>query len=343
MSLLRRLAPGVVLLVSGCAPPPLPPWVITEPSLLGLSIVVADEGPNSVNLIPVPADRVRTQPLPEDTVELEVLIADPDGTRESSDFDPIWLRCPLTGARCFSPLRDPGNGLPCEDDEQEVTCVLGRGPTTRAVLPPLPPPNPLNPAPSLRRLGVVVGIPGEQSTDECIAELGSDPYTDLQGCMIAVHEFNLGPNRRLQELQARTATSGPGADEFEFTPFVEQPGFNRDIARLDFRTDESSTTFRAEPSQVTVLPPFSELFVAEFGDPRDGPVDAPRLPFETSSQSVLLPQLPRIYATEPGLLGGLGLTLRTGDVGQEFQLIVTLTGAGGWQTWETFDFVVEDE
>ena len=46
---------------------------------------------------------------------------------------------------------------------------------------------------------------------------------------------------------------------------------------------------------------------------------------------------------ESGLLGGLGLTLRTGDVGQEFQLIVTLTGSGGWQTWDTFDFVVEEQ
>lgn len=340
---LRRLAPGVVMLVSGCAPAPLPPWVITEPTILGLRLVVVEEGPNSVNLIPIPADRVRTQPLPGDTVELDLLIADADGIRDPNDFDPVWIRCPLTGARCFSWLRDPGNGLECTDDEQEVACVMGRGPVTRTVIPPLVDPNLWDAAMGTRRFAVVVGVPGERSSDDCVEELGNDPYTDLNGCLLAIHEFTLGPEQRLQQIRIASVDSAGLPPDFEFTPFLEQPGFNREIARIDFRTDDSPASFRAEPGEVTALPPFTELFVSEFGDPRDGPTDSPRLPFETSINSVLLPTLPHIYTTESGLLGGLGLTLRTGDVGQEFQLMVTLTSAGGWQTWDTFDFVVEGE
>ena len=329
------------MLVAGCTPAPLPPWVLTEPSILGLRIVVAEEGPNSVNLIPVPADRMRTQPLPGDTIELDLLIADETGVRDPNELDPVWLRCPLTGAQCFSRLREPGHGLPCVDDDQEVTCVMGRGPVGRAVIPPYVATNPFDMSPGVRRIAAVVGVPGERSSDDCIEELGNEPYTDLSGCLLAIDEFLLGPSGRLREIELQ-GQLGPNAPDVEFTPFIEQPGFNREIVRMDYRTDASPETFRAEPGEVTVLPPFTELFVAEFGDPRDGPTDAPRLAFDTSTQIALLPMLPHVYTTEPGLLGGHGLTLRTGDVGQEFRLIVTLTGLGGWQTWDTFDFVVEE-
>jgi hypothetical protein len=47
--------------------------------IIGLPLEVVAEGPNSNGLLPIPADRVRSEGLPRDTLLAEALVASADG------------------------------------------------------------------------------------------------------------------------------------------------------------------------------------------------------------------------------------------------------------------------
>ena len=60
-----------LLWLCSCGDEPDPAWLLTEePRLLASRVEVVEPGPLSYGFLPIPADRVRSQALPGDTVEV---------------------------------------------------------------------------------------------------------------------------------------------------------------------------------------------------------------------------------------------------------------------------------
>lgn len=341
--LLRRLAPGVAVLVSACTPAREPPWALLRPTVLAIRLNVVEEGPNSVDLIPIPADRVRSIVLPGDTVEARLLIADETGERSTEAFAPHWFSCPTRG-RCFSLLRDHDAQVPCPTEAVDTICSLGVDPVLRHTIPGLPPDMVRTDSTGFARLSVVASVPGVRTTEECLEELSQDPFEDLGGCLLASLIYAYGPSGRFEEVLARHGIDGtPPQPSLEFEPFVEQPRFVGEVVRIDYQVASDGRVIRAVPGITTVVPPHEELRMVAVGDPRDGVSFIPQIPFEAPPTDFLESRRIRVYTPEPELFGGGGFVIRTGEPGDRFEALVVRTGGFGAQSWAAFDFVVEGQ
>src|SRR5690606_12061899 len=84
---LHRLA-GVGVLLTACAPPIEPAWLVSRPRELALEVEVVAQGPYGRRLQPGP--RTYRDALPRDTLSLRPVIVDPQGSMDLAAFEIAW-------------------------------------------------------------------------------------------------------------------------------------------------------------------------------------------------------------------------------------------------------------
>lgn len=191
--------------MSGCFDEARSPRVLTDdPVVMGVSLSVVEDGPYAVDLASLPANRLRADVLPLDTVELDALAATVDGPLPLDDA--AWVLC---GDGCLPTMERQGqrDGVlpPCTEDAaaHAYACLAGRGVRPRVVMPAVFPPSDLAwsaGASAFVRMAVIAGSPGGPTTDECLQQLVVGPRDSLWGCAIGVRELSYGPEWTLQAL-----------------------------------------------------------------------------------------------------------------------------------------------
>ena len=330
---------AVLLCAAGCGETANASRILTNPRALAIRVEIIEEGPNSVDLIPIPADRVRSQPLPQDTIELQIMIADATGIRNSDDFDPRWFVCP---------------SFQCTLGDHEVpSCLLGDPSVEVCELEQVARPQLMIPALDASddvvfTIGVLVvaGVPGARSTDECVQEFKFTARESFEGCVLGWTSIPLGPVGPL----IRSATAA-GGDLSWLAPEVlaiaaadAQPGFHPEIVGLALRERLADGSFGVEitaTSEATLVPPRTDFLALALSDQRD-------------RQQYVLPSalaqgsLPLFHEGLAGLVfwtGGeaSGLSdVRTGEPGERFETIVVLSDSRGGIDWRSFKFEVQD-
>lgn len=276
-----RLARALALLwgaagASSCGEFPEAPWVLrAEPRVLGYRVEVVEAGPNSAEgLLPIPADRIRSQPLPGDVVELSAFIASADGVMPTAAVDPVWLLCPL-GTSCLSVLNEPGARDACGDLVPERgPCVLPPGETTRFMAPlfdlSLPEPGLFG-----FRVAMVGHTTDEVTTQECLDRMGDRSKPRWDGCLAGFFGVQYGPTTRALKL---ALDQGLDVEDLKSDDldFPVAPLFNPESAPLVLVPGQrgspfdSAYRFSADSDAVTVLEPGAEYRVQGAVDPRDG-------------------------------------------------------------------------
>ena len=333
---LRRLAPvAAAVFAVACGESPAFDNLVTEARALAIRIEVVDTGPYSVDLIPVPADRVRASGLPGDTVRAEALIVDPTGIRDPVEFDPRWFLCSRIDL-CSRPGALESAGA-CGDVLPVATaCELPRDPSPSWTVPELPPhfDNPydvLFPAVML-----VAGVPGQRSTDDCVAELAAHERESFDDCVLAYADARLGPLGPL--LRAAIDSGAVPDDGIEMLmPALDelQPNFHPAITRL--RLDELGSNlailaqYFAEPGAPLTVPAEAEFSIFLERDPRDA-----QLPSTMSRSEYLYGS---VFALDPAVATRSGV-LRP-PAGRSTLIGILIDDRGGVD-WATFPIQVED-
>jgi hypothetical protein len=308
-----------LLAASACGELPEPYWVLDEPRVLAVRVEVVQEGPHSVGLLPIPADRIRTDPLPLDTIEVQPLIADATGILDPAAFELQWLLCPSSG-RCLSLLREPGQGGPCDPEH------------------PLPP----QAAP---RLAMVGGLPGERTTAQCLEHLSEEPYVSLEGCLLAYSSLLLGPLVALLRVaEAEGVQTNYGIElSADLEALGLLPNHNPEVVRLVLIPQGGGPQVVARPGEVTPLLPRRTYFFADWGDPRDNQPYVGLLGADLEQLEVGFSRefnSPQFLTAGPGWLQAQGLEV--GEPGETSSLIVVLVEGRGGQAWDVFSFEAAD-
>lgn len=178
-------SPCVLLALAACIPPEPPPWVISEPTLLGVRSTVVIPGSASRVLL-VPPGYHRADMLPGDGIELEWFpLAPPDITLHP----PVWIVCPTPGFCTYTGLY---NGQPlaaCPSPLPgwvEHPCRLGVGDRISVRL-----------ADTwiFPQEVLAVGAWGDDlDAETCVQRLFREPRSRLERCLVAVHELAPGPS-----------------------------------------------------------------------------------------------------------------------------------------------------
>ena len=331
-----------------CGELPDPESVLQEtPRPLGFRAEVVEPGEASVDLLPIPADRVRSDPLPGDVVEISAFVASADGELDVGAMDPAWFLCPRGG--CVSTLGFEGGGEPCEGERPEdAACLLTRGERAHFVMPPFDPELPLD-----RQLYIRVAFVGHAedgpSTDTCIERLGSVNRPRWDGCVVGYHAFAYGPLARVVELADQQGIELPDdVDEPEVSALVV-PHFNPEITALrlsptyrGFVPDESRTIV-AQPGGVTRIErgyPYS--FEVPY-DPRDAQTGV--LLIDGQLDLMVGEPLASVWTDTPGVYEGSSFVPADQLVwpqGDRFSLFVVIDDSFGGRAWSTFTFEVVD-
>lgn len=276
-----RFASALVLLwgaagAGGCGDFPEAPWVLrSEPRLLGYRVEVVEAGPNSAEgLLPIPADRVRSQPLPGDVVELSAFMASSDGEIPTAAIDPVWLLCPV--GPCLSVLNEPGARDACGDLVPErLPCLLPAGETSRFVAPNFDPALAFE-----EQVGFRVALVGhstdDTTTSDCLDRMGDRSKPRWDGCVAGYFGLTYGPTTRVLKAALDAGLELTGEDlEPEELDFPVAPLFNPESVPLLLAPDglqpgfEIAYRFLATPDAVTVLEPGGAYQVLDAIDPRD--------------------------------------------------------------------------
>ena len=306
-------------------------------------MTVVEEGRHSVGLLPIPADRERQQPLPEDTVEVELLVVDGDGEIDPETLDVRWLSC-VPGVPCTQGQRWRERPPCLEDRLPAEPCSLGSQPRLRYTIPPFNADEPLFAQYQLAWL-TVAGVPAERDTASCLDDLAKFAPEDLDGCLIALHLFELGPigpflaaaERDGFELGVETVPLDLAA--------AAQPGFNPELTELAFTDFPGSTVAVARPGEPTRVPPAVELYRGN-PDFRDSQAyvfasvapDGSFIDAGTTAERLSI----ALYSTEPGRMDGpFSSAIQTGEVGESFSILAVVRDGRGGQAWEWLDFEVE--
>jgi hypothetical protein len=262
---------------SSCGEFPEAPWVLRdEPRVLGYRVEVVEVGPNSAEgLLPIPADRVRSQPMPGDVIEISAFIASADGETPVEQLDPVWLLCPA-GA-CLSVLNEPGARDACAGAVPErVPCVLPSAEKARLMAPLFDPSVALQ-----EQAGFLVALVGhttdDTTTQDCLDRMGDRGKPRWDGCLAGYFGVSYGPTTRLLKL---AFDEGIEVRDEEFdaqdVDFSVPPLFNPESVPLLIAPDGVSPTleqayrFFASPDTVTALEPGKAYRVLAAVDPRDG-------------------------------------------------------------------------
>lgn len=310
-------------------------------------MTVVEEGRHSVGLLPIPADRERQQPLPEDTVEVELLVVDGDGEIDPQMLDVRWFWCirdlPCTrGQQWLERSPCPEDRIPSEP------CLMGSQPRLRYAIPPFDPEWPLFTQYRPTWL-TVAGVPFERDTESCLRSMADSAPTDLDGCLIGIQFFDFGP---MGPFLAAAQRDGVEFDEYlafdqdsAFDPrAASQPGFNPELTELVFTDFAGSTLAVARSGEPTQVPAGVELYPGP-ADRRDSQVYVTALLSNGGSfldAFVGAESLGReLYTTESGRMGGrFGSSIMSGAAGDAFSILMVIRDGRGGQSWEWLDFEV---
>jgi hypothetical protein len=301
------------------------------PMILGLRVEVVAEGPNSEDLFPIPVDRVRSEPLPGDTMMPRALVVDETGILDPADFDPQWMLCSRAGS-CR-----PDDAMPhCRDGlPGSSPCLLDRGASPQLVVPELDPNRDVLEQAALE-LFFIGSRPGRATTDECIAKLQQDPLPSLDGCLLAEADMWIGPLGTLVLVSDRADPSiiPPSIER----PFTEQANFNPEIppSIVLKAPGINAPEYVATATGATTIPADKILVVTGTTDRRD------------SQQIVYPPQFSGEFAYEElhdslwangsaMLASEFVFTPPSGD----FFLVIVVDDDRGGIGWAKYDFVVD--
>lgn len=350
----RGTAIGLVtaaLVLGGCGATYASPFVLDEARVLAVRIDVVAEGPWSEGLLPIPADRVRHEPLPMDTVSVEAIIADATGIIDVDTIAPRWYRCDPTLGPCFSLLRDETQGQPCTDVlPAESNCFVGNGARVEFTVPQLTQELPFEEQ-LAHRFAMVAGRPGVRTTEDCVAELARPSYEALDECILVYAPMLIGPVGGLSLAADQLGIDPPGA--FDRTAMTldgsYQPNFHPALVRVLLEDSVSGETYSVPEGGRVQLPAFAQIRIIDVGDPRDQQTrtfvdyadDDVFVGFGTESF------MRRYFVTAPG---NVLRTLRdpytmiyTDEPGDEFELYVVLSDRRGSQTVGTIEIEVVAE
>lgn len=339
----RWVALAGLLVGSACGDLPEPFWELEEPRVIGLRTEVVETGRFSAGLLPIPADRARSDALPGDVVVFDVLIASEEGILDPAELELQWFLC-SADQRCLSLLREPGQGLPCEVMPVESICRAGQGARPRIEIPALDPSHSFAEQLALR-VAMVAGLPGGLPTASCLELLTDEPYERLSGCLFAYGTLTLGPPiglRRAAEVTGLTVNF----DDSELPPEIEAlaavPNFNPEVERMVLTPVEGGPEVLAFPGQVNRIPAGRSYSISELDDRRDRQRYAVITGDDVQSFGLRteLFQLLTV-TTKPGWLDYMGMT--TGSVGETTDVIAIITDSRTSQGWAIFEFeAVED-
>jgi len=337
----------MLLCIGACGDLPQDAWVLQEePRVLAFRSEV-EPGPFSDRLLPIPADRVRNQPLPLDTVEVDAWVVSADGEWDLSEIEPAWFLCPR-GA-CLSTLGLPGAGEPCgEGVPEDVACRLPtRGDVARFAAPVWDPEIPL-----LEQGAFQVEMVGhyldDVTTEDCIRSAGDRAEPSLHGCIIGYDVIAYGPRVRTYSLGLEQGLELP---DFELPPTEFDvpvvPHHNPEIVPLSLvplfeplRPDLSRVR-RAHPYETTPLEPGYVYLIAGTHDSRDLQLSL----FVSDGQLTRGGSFVQAYAATatPGVLDydeALGWLIRVPEEPGDFTLYVSLLDSAAGAAWAPFDFEV---
>lgn len=331
-----------------CGEEPEPAWLLTdEPRVLAMRIEVVEPGPASSGLVPIPADRVRSQPLPGDTVEVSAWVVVGEEERPTEAIDPAWFLCPRTGGcvRAFERLSDAPACSSVEPGED--VCRLPDGERTRFEVPALDPELPLEEQAAVR-LAMVGHADDTISTDDCLVTIADPAASDWGACVVAVRGFSLGPAIRLVTHAIDEGLEPlDGALVSDLDPVI--PTYNPEVipmAMLPFfggRAIDPSRAVVATPGGTAVLETGAVYVAPRFWDPKD---TQRGLELESTGLSEVVSSPARaVYSTTPGVLE---FDLSTGwqfwmpDEPTELTIRMVLFDAWGGTAWTTYHFEVRD-
>ncbi len=334
--------------VIGCGDFPEAPWVLREePRLLALRVEVVEPGPNSAEgLLPIPADRIRSQPLPGDVVELSAFLASTQGQTPIGEIDPVWLMCPV--GPCLSLLNEPGARDACGDlVPQGVPCVLPAGETSRFAAPRFDPSVALE-----EQVGFRVALVGhstdEATTADCLQRMGDRDKPRWDGCIAGYFGVTYGPSTRLLKAALEMGIEVTGEEfEPEDLDFPVVPMFNPESVPLliapgaEGSLFDSVTRILATSDVVTVLEPGGAYRIVDAYDARDAQTWV-TLGDEGVRRRTLFPEF-SVTTDTPDTLEFRDRgdwVIRAPEVAGRFELFVLISGPAVGSAWAGFEFEV---
>lgn len=343
----RRPGWAVTLLgLCACGELPEPGWLLTEePRVLAFRVEVVEPGPLSYDFLPIPADRVRSQPLPGDTIDVSAWVVAGAHEVPTSEVEPAWFLCPRS-ERCVSTLGFSRAAESCEGFvPEDVACRLPDGERPRFVVPPLDPQTPLEDQ-TFFQIAMVGHVDEQMTTADCI-ELVSDPSAeDWSGCLVAYRAISLGPVLRLITFAIDAGIEVPLRLIRTLDEPVSPP-FNPEVIPLtvfpyygDFQFD-FSRSITVAPGETATLEPGVVYLSFGYADPKDV---QPLVRFDPGELSTVDSRPRRsLFSSTPGVLEFSmtpGWQIWTPEEPGSFEVRLVLGDAAGGAAWTTYNFEV---
>lgn len=318
--------------------------------MLAFRVEVIEPGPLSQGFLPIPADRVRSQPLPGDTIEVSAWVVVGEREVPTLEVDPAWFLCPRSGG-CVSTLGRSGAAEPCVGIvPEDVACRLPSGEQPRFVVPALDPLTPLEDQLSFQ-VAMVGHVDGQMTTADCI-ELVSDPsVADWSGCLVGYRRTTQGPALRLVIHAIEVGSEVSSALENTRDELVSPP-YNPEVVPLkvfpyyENRQLDESRVITVTPGGIAVLAPDTVYVARGAWDTKDvQPVqEVNTFEFAGLSDEVSIPNR-SLFSSTPEILEYSmedGWQLWTpGDPGS-FEVRLVLNDRAGGAAWATFNFEVSE-
>lgn len=336
-----------LLWVGACGEPPEPIWLLgEEPRVLAVRSEVVEAGPVSSDFAPIPADRVRSQPLPGDVVEVSAWVFAAAREVPTAQLEPLWFLCPRDES-CVESLARPSATEPCPGVVPVgAACRLGTGERPRFVAPALDPSLPLED--QLYFVIAMVGHVGpDRTTADCIDTVSDPSAQDWAGCIVGYRGVSLGPIARLFTHALDVGVDVPsGVDRFEGEPVV--PTFNPEVAPFTLAPFhgpgqvDMSRAVRVEPGGAVTLEADTVYLSWNYWDGKDL---QKVLEVDPSGSAMPVTSVPSrsLFTTEPGLLeltSDDDWLVWTPSSAGSFAIHQVLYDSAGGMAWGTYDVEV---
>lgn len=335
--------------LGACGEFPEPAWLLTaEPRVLAFRVDVVEPGPLSYGFLPIPADRVRSQPLPGDTVDVSAWVVVGEREVPTPEVDPAWFLCPRS-SRCVSTLGRAKAAEPCVGVvPEDVACRLPDGEQPRFVVPALDPLRPLEDQ-TWFRVAMVGHVDDRMTTADCI-ELVSDPsVADWSGCLVGYRGITLGPALRLVLHAIEVGSEVSEALEHTRDEPVSPP-FNPEVVPLKLfpyyenRQPDESRSITVKPEETAVLEPDTVYIARGAWDTKDvqSVQEVDEFEFAGLSEEVSFPRR-SLFSSAPEILEYSledGWQIWTPEDPASFEIRLVLSDRAGGAAWASFNFEV---
>ncbi|MGH1344599.1 MAG: hypothetical protein ACRBN8_23775 [Nannocystales bacterium] len=331
-----------------CGELPEPAWLLTEePRVLAFRVEVTEPGPLSYGFLPIPADRIRSQPLPGDTIDVSPWVVMAEREVPTQEVDPAWFMCPRATS-CVATLGRPGASEPCTGVvPEDVACRLPDGDRPQFVAPALDPETPLEDQ-TFFQIAMVGHVDEGMTTEECV-ELVSAPSTeDWSGCLVGYRGITLGPALRLATHAIDLGMAFPENPVF-FVNDPVHPPFNPEVIPLTLFPYHGGLQFdlsraiTVRPGETTTLEPGIVYAGGSYWDPKEIQPLAIIGPLGLSTE-VSLPSR-SLFTSAPDVLDFSfmpGWQIWAPEEPGSFEVRFVLHDQAGGTAWETFNFEVAE-